>query len=187
LATPYKDSYSEDRRLAGKNFTCVICSERFNEDDLQYQDGLQSLPVCPYDYEQNGGELARQMAVAEAAELAASLDEKHATPPKEPGWYDPNLVPCISAFSERPKIVTRVVPTTLTLTGIFTTSDTFTYGGANLADWAAPAITDEDGDGIYDQVVLRVEADAGAATTMRTLTHTSGDYSDLYTEVFDVR
>src|SRR5688572_15166583 len=91
-------NWNEEKRLAAKNFTCVICAQRFNEEtDLRYQDDLASMPVCPFCFEPSGGELARHEARADAAELAARLTAKELVPPKEPGWYDNELATVISA------------------------------------------------------------------------------------------
>jgi hypothetical protein len=186
---PHDTNWNEARRLAGKNFTCVLCSQRFNEKtDLQYQDDLGSMPVCPYCFEMNGGEKYRTEYGAEAAEIAAGLTQKHLVPPVEPGWFDGATAAVISAFSSKPLTLTRGgASVALTLTGVFTEDDTFTYGGSGISDAVAVAITDEDSDGVFDQVVLTVQASGGATLGLQSLTLTSGDVDDVYPEVFDVR
>jgi hypothetical protein len=172
---PVLSEWNEARRLAGKNFTCMRCSQRWNELDLREQDGLR---VCVHCFEVNGGEDDRQLARAAGAALAAQLTAKEARPPLYPGWADGALTPVIYDFSVRPLRLTRGgASQVLTLTGSgFQSTDTITYGGSGITNAVAPVIAST-------SIVLTVQASGGATLGLQTLTVAG----DTYRNVFDVR
>lgn len=126
-SSPVLSEWYEQRRLAGRNFQCELCSQRWNEADLVWQDGLY---VCRLNcYEENGGTIDRDIERARAAKLAAILTVRESRPPQQAGWDDDQNISLISSVTPRPLILNRGGASgTLTLTGVnFTATDTITY------------------------------------------------------------
>ena len=165
---PVLSEWYESRRLAGRNFTCVLCSQRWNQDDMKLQDGQAHLRVCTHCFEENGGEFARQLDRAAASELAAALTESEARPPIHPGWFEPSVVSAVTSFTPEPLRLTRGgVSAVMTVTGTgFQSSDVIAYS-SGISDAAARIITST-------SVQLTLQATLAAAV---------GDHSITYNDI----
>lgn len=172
---PVLSEWNEERRLAGRNFACQRCGQRWNEADLVWQDGLY---LCRAQcYEGNGGEIERTLERARASSLAADLSAKEMRPPKQAGWSDGLNIYGITDFSAKPLVITRGGASgSLTLTGFgFTGTDTIAYDDSNITN-ASVMTTDT-------QVSLSVQASGSAARGLHVLTYNG----DRYLAVVDVR
>lgn len=180
MAKPYPTHFlSEERRKSGNNFTCVVCSERWLESEMRFQDGIESDRRCPNCYEENGGTVARDEDRARAAEEAARLSADMEIPPTYPGWFDATGDVCaISAFSSEPlRLTAGGASASLTISGTgFESGDEIEYGHAGITDASAASITST-------QVTLSVQASGAVPVGLYSLT-----YNDItYRNVFDVR
>src|SRR5688500_6566805 len=110
---------SAEELASGKNFVCVVCSERWLESDVRYQDGIESDRRCPNCFEPNGGFIARNLDRAAASDLAARLTEEHSRPPLWPGWFDEtDEVAALLTFTPEPRTLTAGgAAAVLTITG----------------------------------------------------------------------
>ncbi len=181
------------QRRNERNAACVICTERWPERLIQAQDGIESDRRCPNCFEPNGGTIARDLDRAAAAELASSITERFAAPPRFPFEFDPwSEVRVLDTFSPEPLRLTRGgAAAALTITGQqLAASDTVTYGHAGLTNSVAPALTvvtyDSDGNALTpfrDVLVLTVQASGAVPAGLYGLVYEGSTYYG----VFDVR
>jgi hypothetical protein len=194
MAKPYPVHYVSREELANSQcWTCVVCSERWPEKRMRFQDGIESDRRCPNCYEDGGGTIARNLDRAAAADIAARITEQYAAPPRFPGWFDEtDAVVVLTTFTPEPRRLTRGgASETLTIKGSgLATTDTIEYGHAGITNASAAALTPVtyDGDGnpespYEDTLVLTVHASGAVPVGLYSLT-----YNDVvYRNVFDVR
>lgn len=192
MAKPYPVYYVSPQEIAESQcWTCVVCSERWPESRMRFQDGIENDRRCPNCYEEGGGGIARDKDRAAASELAAQITEKFAAPPKFPFWFDEtSSVAALLSFSPEPRRLTIGGGTqTLTITGTgLASTDTIEYGHAGITATASltPVTYDSNGNAespYVDTLVLTAQASGGVPAGLYSLT-----YNDVvYRNVFDVR